>query len=161
MNTTSPQHTGCCDPFDPTPWQDREITWVNEPFVVDRILAFFHIPLTMGKRITENMTKIEAARMKAPVQLMLCDEDSLWGFDIYIHVTGVVPEAKMTALSGTFWTMVFEGPYNNVGKWMEEARAAAAKRGTPALKLYTSYTTCPRCAKAYGKNYVVIFAKIA
>jgi hypothetical protein len=27
-------------------------------------------------------------------------------------------------------------------------------------KLYFSYTTCPKCAKAYGKNYVVLFAQI-
>jgi hypothetical protein len=27
-------------------------------------------------------------------------------------------------------------------------------------KLYFCYTTCPKCAKAYGKNYVVLFAKI-
>ena len=26
--------------------------------------------------------------------------------------------------------------------------------------LYFAYPTCPRCAKAYGKNYVVLFAKI-
>jgi hypothetical protein len=27
-------------------------------------------------------------------------------------------------------------------------------------KLYFSYTTCPACAKAYGKNYVVLFAQV-
>jgi hypothetical protein len=27
-------------------------------------------------------------------------------------------------------------------------------------KMYFSYTTCPKCAKAYGKNYVVLFAQI-
>jgi hypothetical protein len=27
-------------------------------------------------------------------------------------------------------------------------------------KLYFFYTTCPKCAKAYGKNYVVLLAQI-
>jgi len=30
----------------------------------------------------------------------------------------------------------------------------------PLDKLYFGYTTCPSCAKAYGKNYVVLFAKV-
>jgi hypothetical protein len=33
-------------------------------------------------------------------------------------------------------------------------------KGRKLKKLYFSYTTCPRCAKAYGKNYVVLFAQI-
>jgi hypothetical protein len=36
-----------------------------------------------------------------------------------------------------------------------------AARGRKLEKLYFSYTTCPACAKAYGKNYVVLFAKVA
>ncbi|MGE5758418.1 MAG: hydrolase [Sideroxydans sp.] len=27
-------------------------------------------------------------------------------------------------------------------------------------KLYFYYTTCPKCAKKYGKNYVVILAEV-
>ncbi len=27
-------------------------------------------------------------------------------------------------------------------------------------KLYLFYTTCPKCAKYYGKNYVVLLAQI-
>jgi hypothetical protein len=26
--------------------------------------------------------------------------------------------------------------------------------------LYCYYTTCPKCAKKYGKNYVVLLAKV-
>ena len=33
-------------------------------------------------------------------------------------------------------------------------------KGKPPQKLYFNYTTCPKCAKKYGKNYVVILAKI-
>ncbi len=27
-------------------------------------------------------------------------------------------------------------------------------------ELYFFYTTCPKCAKAYGKHYVVLFAQV-
>jgi len=35
-----------------------------------------------------------------------------------------------------------------------------ADKGKTLKKLYFSYTICPRCAKAYGKNYVVLFAQV-
>jgi hypothetical protein len=33
-------------------------------------------------------------------------------------------------------------------------------QGRTLEKLYFAYTTCPACAKAYGKNYVIAFAKV-
>ncbi|OGG28943.1 hypothetical protein A2973_01420 [Candidatus Gottesmanbacteria bacterium RIFCSPLOWO2_01_FULL_49_10] len=91
---------------------------------------------------------------------MLTDENSLWGADIYIDVSKKVPDAQMATLTGTFLTKVFEGPYQNVGKWSEEMKKYVKNKGKNLKKLYFSYTTCPKCAKAYGKNYVVLFAQI-
>ena len=39
-------------------------------------------------------------------------------------------------------------------------REYVASRGEKIEKLYFAYTTCPACAKAYGENYVVLFARI-
>ncbi|MDO8515540.1 MAG: hypothetical protein Q7S14_03500 [bacterium] len=144
--------TGCCEPFDPKLWKNKEVVWKDKIFVKDHVVSFLHITLNMGKVITKNMTLIDKAGAKAPYQLMLTDEKSLWGADIYIDVSKTVPGAQMTTLSGTFKTKVFEGPYQNVGKW--------AKEMGKCTKLYFSYTTCPNCAKAYGKNYVVLFAQV-
>jgi len=152
--------TGCCDPFDPAPWQDKEIVWKDKMFVKDHVTSLFHIPLNMGQKIVKNMKLIEKAQAKAPYQLMLTDENSLWGADIYIDVAKTVPDAQMTALSGKFLTRVFEGPYQNAGKWAEEMKEYVSKKGRELKKLYFSYTTCPKCAKAYGKNYVVLFAQV-
>ena len=160
MDNPSITPTGCCDPFNPEPWQEKEITWKDKIFVKDRVTSFLHIPLNMGKVVTKNMKLIEAAGAKSPVQLMLSDENSLWGADIYIDVTKNVPGARMTLLSGTFLTKVFEGPYQNVGKWMREMAEYTRSKGKTLRKMYSCYTTCPKCAKAYGKNYVVLFAQI-
>lgn len=154
------KHTGCCDPFNPEPWQDKEITWQNKIFVKDHVTSFLHIPLNMGNKIGKNMELIEKAGAKAPYQLMLTDEKSLWGADIYIDVAKDVPGAQMATLSGTYLTKVFEGPYQNAGKWAKEMAEYVKSKGKEIKKLYFSYTTCPKCAKAYGKNYVVLFSQI-
>jgi hypothetical protein len=67
----------------------------------------------------------------------------------------------MAKLSGTFLTKVFEGPYQNAGKWAQEMKQYVQGKDKKIQKLYFSYTTCPKCAKVYGKNYVVLFAQIA
>jgi len=91
---------------------------------------------------------------------MLSDENSLWGSDVYIAVTKEVPQAEMTKISGTFLTKVFEGPYKNAGKWVKEMKAYGNAKGREIKKMYFFYTTCPKCAKVYGKNYVVILAEV-
>lgn len=153
--------TGCCEPFNPEPWQDKEITWNNKIFVKDHVTSFLHIPLNMGKKIIKNMGLIEKASAKSPYQLMLTDEKSPWGSDIYIDVAKDVPDTQMVRLSGTFLTKVFEGPYQNAGKWAQEMKRYVESKGKNLKKLYFSYTTCPHCAKVYGKNYVVLFAQIS
>ena len=160
MENQNVKHTGCCDPFNPEPWQEKEITWNEKTFVKDKVTNFLHIPLNFGKKVTRNMALIEKANAKAPYQLMLTDEKSPWGSDIYIEVSGDVPGADMAKLSGKFLTKVFEGPYQNAGKWAVEMKDYVASKGKELKKLYFSYTTCPKCAKAYGKNYVVLFAQI-
>jgi hypothetical protein len=160
MNNQTIEPTGCCDLFNPEPWQEKEVTWKDKVFVKDHVTSFLHMPLNMGKKIVKNMKLIEKANAKALQQLMLTDEKSLWGADIYIDVSGDVSGAQMATLSGNFLTKVFEGPYQNAGKWAQEMEEYVKNKGKKLEKLYFSYTTCPKCAKAYGKNYVVLFAQI-
>jgi len=160
MHTQKITSTGCCEPFDPKPWENKTIVWKKKIFVKDHVTSFLHIPLNMGNIIVRNLALIEKAKAKAPHQLMLTDEKSMWGADIYIDVAKNVPGAEMVTLSGTFLTKVFEGPYQNAGTWGKEMTEYVEKKGKILKKLYFSYTTCPKCAKAYGKNYVVLFAEI-
>jgi len=152
--------TGCCEPFDPKPWEEKEISWSDKIFVKDHVTSFFHIPINMGQKITKNMALIEKAEAKSTYQLMLTDEKSLFGSDIFIDVAKNVPGAQMATISGKFLTKVFEGQYQNIGKWIKEMQTFVKLKGKQINKLYFSYTTCPKCAKAYGKNYFVLFAEI-
>ncbi|TSC91421.1 MAG: hypothetical protein CEN90_550 [Parcubacteria group bacterium Licking1014_17] len=168
MENQTTKSTGCCELFNPEPWQDpstgsgqvKEIVWENKVFVKDHVMSFLHIPLNMGKKIVKNMGLIEKAGAKAPYQLMLTDEKSPWGADIYIDVSKEVPGAQMATISGTFLTKVFEGPYKDAGKWAIEMQKYVKNQGKELKKIYFSYTTCPKCAKVYGKNYVILFAQI-
>lgn len=153
--------TGCCDPFDPDPWDEQEIAWDRKLFVKDRIHSLLHIPLDIGSKVQRNMDVIETAGAKADVQLMLVDENSLWGADIYINVGKEVPGAAMVEISGTFLTKVYDGPFSEAQKWAADMKEYVSGRGKDLQQLFFSYTTCPKCAKAYGHNYVVLFARVA
>ncbi|MBA7546758.1 hypothetical protein ES705_39155 [subsurface metagenome] len=152
--------TGCCPRFNPEPWNEKEVAWQDNLFIKDHIRSFLHIPLGMGKVMTKNMEMIKSADALTPEPLMLSDENSLWGSDIYIAVTKEVPQAENVRIAGTFLTKVFEGPYKNMGKWVKEMKAYVKARGREMKKLYFFYTTCPKCAKYYGKNYTVILAEV-
>ena len=151
----------CCLPFDPKPWREKTVKWKDKKFVTDSIRSFFHIPINFGKVVVKNVKLLEEAGAKNPENIMIVDEKSLWGSDIYIAVDKDVPGAKMATLSGTFMTKVYEGSFKKMKSWINDMTAYVKSKGKGLKKMYFSYTTCPACAKKYGKNYVVIFAKIA
>ena len=152
--------TGCCPRFEPAPWEDKEITWKDKLFLKDRVRSIFHIPLNFGQVIVKNIEKIKKADALTPRPLMLSDENSFWGADIYIATTKAVPDAEMIKISGTYLTKVFEGPFQNVGKWVKEMRGYVKAKKKETKKMYFFYTICPSCAKFYGKNYVVLVVEI-
>ena len=152
--------TGCCPRFDPEPWDEKEITWQDKLFLKDRVRSFLHIPLNFGKVMVKNMEKIVNAEAMSPQPMVLSDENSLWGADIFIAVSKEVPQASMEKISGTFLTKVFEGPFKNAGKWAQQMKEYVKSKGRDLKKLYFFYTTCPKCAEYYGKNYVVMVAQV-
>lgn len=154
------EETNCCKRFNPGPWEDKELHFDNKLFVKDHVMSFFHIPLNYGRVMKRNMDKIERAGAKAKDPLILSDESSLWGADIYIAVDKKVLDSENIRLSGTFVSKVFEGPYKEMGSWIQEMKKYLLSRKITMKKLYFFYTTCPACAKAYGKNYTVLLAEI-
>jgi len=152
--------TGCCPRFNPEPWDEKEITWQDKLFLKDHVRSIFHMPLNFGQIMVKNTEKIKLAGALNPEVLTLSDEKSSWGSDIYIAISKEVPGADIVRISGVFLSKVFEGPYKNIGKWMAEMNTFVESKGKIAKKIYFFYTTCPKCAKFYGKNYVVILAQV-
>ncbi|TWU22677.1 hydrolase [Bythopirellula polymerisocia] len=119
----------CCPRFNPDPWDDKTFTWENKRFVKDRVTSFLHVPLNFGSVMKRNVSQIEAANARPENLVVLADENSLWGADVYIEVTKDVPGAKMAAISGTFLSKVFEGPYRNVRNWIGEMKTLVEGQG--------------------------------
>jgi hypothetical protein len=150
----------CCPPFQPEAWDGKEVSWQGKPFVKARVRSFMHIPLNFGGVFLKNLGLIEAAGAAPEEMLVLSDENSLWGADMYIAVTKDVPGASMATISGTFLAKVFEGPYKDIRLWIGRMREYVQSQGKAMKSLYFYYTTCPKCAKKYGKNYIVLLAKV-
>jgi len=150
----------CCPQFDPQPWDEVTINWEGKRFVKDHVTSFMHIPLNYGAVMTRNVAMIESAGAKPGLMVVLTDECSLWGADVYLEVTKDVPGANMATITGTFLSKVFEGPYSNMRKWIAAMKVFVQGKGKAIRKLYFFYTTCPKCSKKYGKNYVVILGQV-
>jgi hypothetical protein len=150
----------CCPAGYPEEWQEKEIVWQDKPFVKGRVRSLLHIPLNFSGVLARNLRLIEAAGARPEDMLVLTDENSLWGADMYVAATRDVPGAPMARLSGTFLSKVFEGPYRQIPVWIDEMRRHVQSKGKDLKHLYFLYRTCPKCAKRYGKNYVVLLAQV-
>ncbi len=154
----------CCPKFDPSPWDKKTVVWKEKLFLKDSIPQFFHIPFfpMVGKKITEMWDKAKKAKADPEMKdfLMLFYDLSPWKSEFYLSLTKDIPNENVVKLSGTFLTMVFDGPYNAVPKWIKEIEKYAKEKNKVIKKHYFYYTTCPKCAKKYGHNYVVSFTEV-
>ena len=160
MNSQT-QTDQCCPKFDPAPWDEKTLEWNNKRFIKDRVFTLFHIPINFGsvmKRLDEKVRKSGAAIQDG---LGLSDHTSKWNMDIYLAVDKEVPGAENTTLSGKFLSKVYEGDFKETGKWCQDFQSYARGKNVDVKKWYMWYTTCPKCAKKYGKNYVAIIGKVA
>jgi hypothetical protein len=152
----------CCPPFQSEAWDEKEISWDGKLFVKDRVRSFLHMPLNFGPVLRRNRSLIEAAGAAPEEMLVLSDEKSLLETDMYIYVavTKNVPNVCMATISGSFLTKVFEGPYKSIKLWTNQMGQYVKSQGKNVKSMYFFYTTCPECAKKYGKNYVVLLAQV-
>jgi hypothetical protein len=157
----SDRSTGCCYRFNPKGWDGQHIRFDEKQFMRAETKSLLHIPVNMGPVFTEAFAAIEKADgFGEDGQIVLSRDLSSWKAEHLFAVTKDVPDHEMTSLSGDFLTKVFEGPFKDAGKWYEEMNATVEASGHKAQEVYYFYTTCPKCSKAYGKNFVVAFAKL-
>jgi len=160
MNTELKEQPECCPEFDPILWDDKTFEWNSKLFIKDKVFTLFYMPMNFGnvmKRLDEKLTKAGATM---PDYLGLSDHTSKWNMDIYLAVDKEVSEAENTTLSGKFYSKVYEGPFKDTGKWCKDFENLAKTKGFTITKWYMWYTTCPKCAKKYGKNYVVVIGQV-
>lgn len=151
----------CCNLIDPADYDGKEFGWEGKPFLKGRIRSFLHIPLNFGgvvRRLTAAAQRADALDTETP---WLVDENSPWGADLYVAVTKPISGAQNASIDGRWVGKVFEGPYSHMRTWGTEMAALMEQRGRAGAKILVFYTACPKCAKKFGKNYVVLFGNVA
>lgn len=152
--------TNCCPRFHPEVWDNQALHFENKPFVRASTVSLFHVPLNVGSVFTRTWEAIRQVHADTGEFLVLSRDDSPWHAEHLFAVARPVPGAEMVHLSGDFVTKVFEGPYSDAPKWCAAMERRVEETGRRLGALYFFYTTCPRCARHYGKNYVVGVAKL-
>ena len=154
----------CCPKFDPTLWDNRTFYWQDKLFIKETMPVFFHIPFPwkIEKLMSKMWKKAQEASAAPQIEnfLVLVTDPSPWKSEYYMHVTNNIPGTEIVKFSGTFISKVFDGPYNAVPKYIKEIKRYVTSKGEKAKRFYFYYTTCPKCAKKYGHNYIVAFAEI-
>jgi hypothetical protein len=150
----------CCPKFDPTPWDDMLFEWNKKKFIKEKVTTFLNIPLNFNSVMTKLDEKVRAAHATTPGGVCLSDHISKWNMNVYLAVDKEIPDLENMTLSGKFLSKVYEGPFQDTGKWCKDFEQFASSKGVTISKWYMWYTTCPKCAKKYGKNYVIIVAQV-
>lgn len=160
---TSKNETGCCSVPNVEEWNEKMITLENKTFIRMYTRSFFFIPLNMGKIMTAlQQTASKAGATMPPEQAMILSRDlSPWKAEQLYAVSRPIEGADNISLSGTYITKVFEGPYQDAKKWYDAMHILAKSKGNQDAKIYFFYTTCPKCAQHYGKNYTIGLAQVS
>ncbi len=156
----------CCPQFDPEPWDGKTNEWNEKPFLAATMPVLFHMPFP--RLVNRTMTRLWQRAQEYSIApdmedfLLLVHDPSPWKSRYYLAVTGVHPdlEKDMVTFSGTFICRVFDGPYNDVPKFMAEADAWLRSIDKTPKEHFFFFTTCPRCARIYGHNYMVDFVRV-
>lgn len=153
--------TGCCPRFNPLLWDEKIFDFDQYIFAKASSKSFMHIPLNLGKVMTQSMTEITKAEAASKDGYLILSHDlSNWKTDHYFLVDNEVPTLEMTRIEGRYFAKVFDGAYGDIPKWIKIMASMTASQGHEMKDLMAFYTTCPKCAKHYGHNYIVLFAKI-
>lgn len=160
MNAQPSPNAQCCPEFDPAPWGGKMSEWDKKKFIKDKVFTFFYMPIGFGALMKKLVEKVTRAEANMTDRLCLSDCTSKWNMDVYWAVDKEIPDAENVTISGKFFSKVYEGPFQDTGKWCKEFELFAKDKGMNIKKLYMWYTTCPKCAKVYGKNYVVLFGQL-
>jgi hypothetical protein len=156
FNDQSDNTTGCCPRFNAQGWDRQTLHFKDKPFVRATTRSVAHLPINMGKVFARVLGNIDAAHAADPEHSIVMSRDlSAFSGEHLFAVTGEVPDEERVTLTGDYLTKVFEGPYQEARNWYGQMQDLAHAKGHTAKSVWFYYTTCPKCAKVYGRNPVV------
>lgn len=148
--------TGCCPRFKPDNWENQRLQFDQKLFVETQARSILYIPLNFGKMMTDVQAAIQEAGAEPDDSYFILSRDlSPWKSVHLLEVSKPVAGYKMVNLSGDFLCKVYEGPFKDMRKWIDATEQHLKSHQLQSKQQWMFYTTCPKCAKYYGKNYVV------
>jgi len=153
----------CCPIFgvkEINKWDGKVLIWKNKRFIKGKVFTLFFMPINFGQVIARMDKNAGLSKAKSLDNLCLSEHSSKWNMDIYLAVNNKVENEENVTISGKFLSKVYEGDFKNTGKWCQDFLAYAKKKKVAVKKWFMWYTTCPKCAKKYKKNYTVILGQI-
>ena len=154
----------CCPKFEVSKWNNKTFDWNEKPFIKASVPTFFHIPLT--SMISKRMSRLHNAAKDAHADiqdlseaLILFHDPSAFKSEFFYAVTKPVEGVENATLSGKFVAGVFDGPYNSVPKHIKTMNKKLQEQGRKVKDYYIHYAYCPKCAKKFGNNYMILFAE--
>ncbi len=154
--------TGCCPRFNPEGWDNRDLHFDRKLFVRATSRSEDHVPIDIGPVFETTFDAIMKANAYDENDIIILSRDvSASEAEHFFAVSKEVPGEEMVRWSGDYRTKVFEGPYADAPDWERQMTGELADQGLEAERLYYFYTTCPKCAAVYQKNYVVAVAALA
>jgi len=121
------------------------------------------LPSMIGKKATRMWKAAEDANRTSARRedvLLLFTDPTPFKSEIFLSVTGVVPGEDNVTISGSYVSKVFDGPYNAIPKYIKEMDRYLSEKGKRSKRYYVHYAYCPKCARKYSHNHMVLFAEV-
>ena len=159
---TTQNETGCCAVPLLDGWDRATIDLSDQHFIRMHTRCVLHMPLNMAKVMTSlHETAAKSGSQMPPKQALILSHDlSPWRAEQLYAVSRPVEGADNVVLRETFATRVYEGSYSQARAWVDDITDYVHGLGRSPQDIYFFYTTCPACAKHYGKNYVIALARL-
>jgi hypothetical protein len=152
--------TGCCPVFHPEEYDQKVFDFKDIDFISAKSKTFLHMPLNLGKVMTETQKAIDVNEAALKQQYLILSKDtSAFKTSHLFAVSKEVINHPVVKLSGEYEARVFDGQYQEVPKFMKLLDTEIQNKHKVIEDQWIFYTTCPKCAKVYGHNYMVFFTK--
>ena len=113
---------------------------------------FFIYRLNFGRVMKKLDEKVRDAHATIPDGVCLSDHTSKWNMNVYLAVDKEIPGAENMTLSGTFLSKVYEGPFQDTGKWCKDFEQFASQQGYEDFKMvHVVYHVSEMCEKIWEK----------
>ncbi|HOZ54052.1 MAG TPA: hypothetical protein PKY25_01825 [Bacilli bacterium] len=147
----------CCPMPNIKDWDNKIVDLNNKRFIRMYTKSFLYIPINMGKIMTalNKLVTDNHAEVDITKAMILTKNLSPWKAEQLHSVSKEINGADNVILNGKFYSKVIDGPYQDAKKLCEALITYSKENGYSSNDIYIFYTTCPKCAKKYGKNYII------